>query len=128
MKKATSRDETALDHQPDPEEPLQLHGSEVQSSESTESDILEDILPQLLELGTSDTAPAEEEEPRPKRQRLEANRCAEPVFNIIMLAVNGLMETLQKVNSQMVIREKTYGKTGKALTESISEIGKVASA
>ena len=89
---------------------------------------MEDILPQLLELGTSDTAPAEEEEPRPKRQRLEANRCAEPVFNIIMLAVNGLMETLQKVNSQMVIREKTYGKTGKALTESISEMGKVASA
>ena len=71
MKKATSRDETALDHQPDPEEPLQLHGSKVQSSESTETDILEDILPQLLELGTSDTAPAEEEEPRPKRQRLE---------------------------------------------------------
>ena len=113
---ATSRDETARDHQPDQEEP-QLHGSGVRPSE-TESDIVEDILPQLLERGTADTAPAEEdeeEELRPKRQRLESNRGAEPpVFNISMLAVNGLMETLQKVNSRMAIREKTSGRTEKA--------------
>ena len=106
---ATSRHETACDHQPDQEEP-QLHGSEVRPSE-TESDIVEDILPQLLVRGTADTAPAEEdkeEEPRPKRQRLESNRGAEPpVFNISMLAVNGLTETLQRVNSRMAIREKT---------------------
>ena len=127
---AASRDETARDHQPDQEEP-QLHGSGVRPSE-TESDIVEDILPQLLERGTADTAPAEEdeeEEPRPKRQRLESNRGAEPpVFNISMLAVNGLTETLQKVNSWMAIREKTNGRTEKALTEAISEMGKVASA
>ena len=127
---ATSRDETELAHQPDQEEP-QLHGSGVRPSE-TESDIVEDILPQLLEQGTADTAPAEEdeeEEPRPKRQRLESNRGAEPpVFNISMLAVNGLTETLQKVNSRMAIREKTSGRTEKALTEAISEMGKVASA
>ena len=127
---ATSRDKTARDQQPDQEEP-QMHGSGVRPSE-TESDIVEDILPQLLERGTEDTAPAEEdeeEEPRPKRQRLESNRGAEPpVFNISMLAVNGLMETLQKVNSRMAIREKTSGKTEKALTEAISEMGKVASA
>ena len=87
---ATSRDETARDHQPDQEEP-QLHGSGVRPSE-TESDIVEYILPQLLERGTADTAPAEEEEElRLKRQRLESNRGAEPpVFNISMLAVNGL--------------------------------------
>ena len=57
---ATSRDETARDHQPDQEEP-QLHGSGVRPSE-TKSDIVEDILPQLLERGTADTAPAEEDE------------------------------------------------------------------
>ena len=45
-----------------------------------------------------------------------------------MLAVNGLTETLQKVNSRMAIREKTSGRTEKALTEAISEMGKVASA
>ena len=127
---ATSRDETACDHQPDQDEP-QLHGSGVRPSE-TESDIVEDILPQLLERGTAHTGPAEEdeeEEPRPKRQRLESNRGAEPpVFNISMLAVNGLTETLQKVNSRMAIREKTSGRTEKALTEAISEMGKVASA
>ena len=127
---ATSGDETARDHQPDQEEP-QLQGSGVRPSE-TESDIVEDILPQLLERGTADTAPAEEdeeEEPRPKRPRLESNRGAEPpVFNISMLAVNGLTETLQKVNSRMAIREKTSGRTEKALTEAISEMGKVASA
>ena len=126
---ATSRDETARDHQPDQDEP-QLHGSGVRPSE-TESDIVEDILSQLLERGTADTGPAEEdeEEPRPKRQRLESNRGAEPpVFNISMLAVNGLTETLQKVNSRMAIREKTSGRTEKALTEAISEMGKIASA
>ena len=51
---STSRDETisyvaALDHLSDSEGPLQLHGLEVGSSKSTESDIVEDILPQLLE-------------------------------------------------------------------------------
>ena len=40
---ATSRDETACDHQPDQEEP-QLHGSGVRPSE-TESDIVEDTSP-----------------------------------------------------------------------------------
>ena len=41
-----------------------------------------------------------------------------------MVAVNGLTETLQKVNNQMALREKTSGKTRKA----ISEINKVATA
>ena len=51
---STSRDLTgsyvaALNHQPDPEEPLKWGGSGVQSYENTGSDIVEDILLQLLE-------------------------------------------------------------------------------
>ena len=64
-----------------------MHGSEVQSSESTETDIVEDILPQLLELGTSDTAPAEEEEPRPKRQRQTGARNQYSTLSCLLLMV-----------------------------------------
>ena len=87
----------------------------------------------MLEREVTDLAPTEVDgkeeikdnsgEPKRKRQRLEENKCTEPVFNIGMLAVNGLMEMLQRVNSQMELREKISEQAGRA----VSEMSKVVS-
>ena len=45
-----------------------------------------------------------------------------------MVAVNGLTESLHKVKSQMILREKASEKTGMELREAIGEMGKVISA
>ena len=133
----TASNMDAMEHQPEPSEPLQSDSSGVQLGESVESEF-EDILPQLLEREVTDLTlnevEAEEEQegnagqPKRKRRRTEEGDDDEPVFNINMVAVNGLTESLHKVKSQMILGEKASEKTGKELREEIGEIGKVVSA
>ena len=138
----TSGDDTAsnmdaMDHQPEPLEPLQSDSSGVQLGESVESEF-EDILPQLLEREVTDLTSNEADigenctdstdEPARKRQRTGLEKDDEPVFNLNMVALNGLTESLQKVKNQMGLREKASERTGKALVEAICEMGKVVGA
>ena len=84
----------------------------------------------MLERGISDVTPneveAEEEQqgsavkPKRKRRRTEEENDG-PVFNINMVAMNGLTESLHEVKRQMILREKAREKTGKELTEAIGE-------
>ena len=136
MKTSTASD--ALEHQPKPQEPVQTDSSGVQPEGNGESDIEEDILPQRLEREVADVTPneveAEEEQqgnagqPKRKRRRTEEGDDDEPVFNINMVVVNGLTESLHKVKSQMILREKASEKTGKELREALGKMGKVVSA
>ena len=130
----------AMDHQPEPLEPLTSDSSAVQLGESVESEF-EDIIPQLLEREATDLTSNEADigengtdntdntdEPARKRQRTGVEKDDEPVFNLNMVALNGLTESLQKVKNQMGLREKASERTGKSLVEAICEMGKVVGA
>ena len=132
----TASNMDAMDHQPEPLEPLTSDSSGVQLGESVESEF-EDILPQLLEREATDLTSNEvdigengtdntdnTDEPTRKRQRTGVEKDDEPVFNLNMVALNGLTESLQKVKNQMGLREKASERTGKSLVEAICEMGK----
>ena len=64
-------------------------------------------------------------EPKSKKKRREEE---EPTFNISMVALNGLTETLQRLSSHMGNSEKSGVKIEKALTETTYALGKVTEA
>ena len=64
-------------------------------------------------------------EPKSKKKRREEE---EPTFNISMVALNGLTETLQRLSSHMGNSEKSGVKIEKALTDTTYALGKVTEA
>ena len=64
-------------------------------------------------------------EPKSKKKRKEEE---EPTFNISMVALNGLTETLQRLSRHMVNSDKSGVKIEKALTDTTCALGKVTEA
>ena len=75
--------------------------------------------------GTSLDERKAETEPEVKRRRKDAG---EPVFEISMVAINGLTSVLQRLTSTMTTVEKRQASTEKALTDVACALGKCQSA